>query len=389
MKRRSLFLVIGASLSLVVTASVFLTAANRFSFLRATGGEATLWKHYAAVAESEDMHGSKEFWASCDDLGYHVFTEPTQGTIEEGGDFAETPFFDALTYKDDRYVPSLFEMRNAVYPVKTGTHTYSYGLYPQSVIYDDVDLLQALNALDESVIGPNGWYLYNGFYYAKMITPNSISGQRFDNGESIGRNKTYWFLCEPIQWTVLSSGEGEKYLLSTMVLDAKCYYDGTSNRTIEEKTISPNNYQYSDIRTWLNADFYASAFALGNGFVATTSVDNSAKTTETGTNPYGSETTEDKVFLPSYRDYMNVDYGFINSEAKTSTRTSRTSEWSRAWGAPYEKSDVTNKWNGNYWTRSPKATYMRDVHVVESDGYINGGYNNYDSGVRPAITLAL
>ena len=72
------------------------------------------------------------------------------------------------------------------------------------------------------------------------------------------------------------------------------------------------------------------------------------------------------VFLPSYRDYMNVDYGFINSEVQTSTRTSRTSEWPGAWGASYEKSDVTNKWNGNSWTRSPKATYMRDVHASKA-----------------------
>ena len=374
---------------MIATTSILLSVNDTSSFSLANESETTLWKHYDAVPATEDVHGSKEFWASCDDPGYHVFAEPTQGTIEEGGDFSQTSYFEELVYGDDRYIPSLFETRNAVYPKATGASTLTYGIYPQSVICDDYALITALNGLDESAIDSNGWYLYNGSYYAKMKTPSSPLGARFDNGESIEKNKTYWFACEPIEWQVLSREDGQAYILSSMVLDNKCYYSGTTNRTIEDKTISPNNYQYSDIRVWLNDDFYASAFALNNAFIRTTTVDNSAKTTETGTNPYWSENTEDKVFLPSYRDYMNVDYGFVNSESASSTRGSRTSEWSRAFGINYEKNDNANKWNGNYMTRSPRATYLRDIHFVESDGHINASYNNYEQGVRPAITITL
>ena len=389
MNRKTLFLLTSASLALVATATLF-GAAKGASFPRAGVTETTLWKHYAAVTESENVHGSKEFWASCDDLGHHVLVEPTTGTIQEGGDFSKTAYFDDLAYGDDRYVPSAFETRNAVYPVSTGSHSFAYGIYPQSVIYDDYDLINALDALDESAIGPNGWYLYGGSYYAKMKTGATSTGARFDNGESIAKNKTYWFACEPIEWDVLHREDGTAYLLSDKVLDAKCYYDGTTSRTIDEKTVSPNNYRYSDIRTWLNGAFLDTAFALGEGSIMTTAVDNSAKTTETGTNPYASEDTEDKVFLPSYRDYMNVYYGFVNSEGATSTRTAKSSELSRAFGVSYEKNTGANQWNGYFHTRSPKATYMRDIHVVESDGKMNAGYTNYDNiGVRPAITIGL
>ena len=392
MKPRSKFLIAGASIAVLSTVSLFGMAAGNFSFLRATGTETIHWKHYAAVEESEDTHGSKEFWASCDDLGYHVFVEPTQGTIEEGGDFAKTSFFADLAYGDDRYIPSLFETRNAVYPTLVDAHTLHYGLYPQSVIHDPT-FIATLNALSDEDIGPNRWYLYQGAYYAKLETSGSLmSGQRFDNGDSIGKKKTYWFTCSPIEWKILANEEGNAYALSTLILDSGCYYSGTAARTIDEKTVNPNNYRYSDVRTWLNGSFYSKAFALGDAYIKTTTVDNSAKTTDTGMNPYACEDTEDKVFLPSYRDYKNVDYGFINSEEETSSRQSRTSEWSRASGAgvDYGRAEGESQWCGHYWTRSPKSTYMRDVHSIAPDGYIEGSSSNPDyRGVRPAITVEL
>ena len=389
MKRRSLFLASGATLALALTAAV-IASAGSFSFLKASGNESTLWKHYAAVDASEDTHGSKEFWASCSDLGYHVFLEPSEGKIEEGGDFSQSEDFAALSYGDDRYIPSLFETRNAVYPISTGTRTYAYGIYPQSVVLDDLSLLSALNALDDSAKGPNGWYLYQGTYYAKMTTSKYISGERFDNWESIGKNKTYWFVCEPIEWKAIATSEKEAYLLSTTILDNKPFYPNTDRRTIDEKTVYPNNYFYSDIRAFLNNDFFASAFALGSAYVKTTDVDNSAKTTDTGHNDYACEDSQDKVFLPSYRDYMNVDYGFVNSEAASDTRYARASEYSRALEIMCDFSEASYRLCGPYFTRSPGHGYERDVSLVEVDGLItNTAGTRYEKGIRPAITLSL
>ncbi len=63
-----------------------------------------LWKHYAAVEASPIMHGSKEFWANCSELGKHSFTKPAKGVFEEGGNFGATNYFTELQSTDDRYV---------------------------------------------------------------------------------------------------------------------------------------------------------------------------------------------------------------------------------------------------------------------------------------------
>ena len=74
--------------------------------------------------------------------------------------------------------------------------------------------------------------------------------------------------------------------------------------------VDSNNYKDSDIRTWLNNDFYNTAFTLGNEYIQTTTVDNSSLTTHYASNPYACENTQDKVFLSSYKDYTNSAYGF-------------------------------------------------------------------------------
>ncbi len=80
---------------------------NAVGILTETNEDAVIWKHYAAVEATFTSYGSKEFWASCSDPGTHVFTEPTKGTIQEGGDFSKTSYFSELTEEDDRYVAPL------------------------------------------------------------------------------------------------------------------------------------------------------------------------------------------------------------------------------------------------------------------------------------------
>ena len=88
-----------------------------------------------------------------------------------------------------------------------------------------------------------------------------------------------------------------------------------------------NNYKYSKIRAWLNATFYETAFSeLQREIILTTTVDNSVYSTGYDTNPYVCEDTEDKIFLLSYREVTNSEYGFSSS----SDREMQTSDYSRA-----------------------------------------------------------
>ncbi|MDY6276202.1 MAG: DUF6273 domain-containing protein [Bacilli bacterium] len=266
--------------------------------------------------------------------------------------------------------------------------TITYGLYPQTNVNDST-LVSALNAL--ATPESNGWYLYEGDYYAKLSATPYSSSYKFDNGTTIVSGKTYWFKCEPIPWNVLSNNSGEYYILSSVLLDVHCYYNSTSSRTIDGQTVYTNNYKYSDIRTWLNNDFYNSAFALGNSHIQTTTVDNSASTTDSSSNRYACANTEDKVFLPSYQDYINSSYGFSTSIDSTNTRYCITTDWARAKGAFYS-THSSYLYNGYYWTRSPDSGYSYYAWYVSVDGYLycdRYRVNRTDFCVRPSLSIKI
>lgn len=347
-----------------------------------------IWHHYAAVTPTENMHGSKEFWAKgSEGCSTPYFEDPGVTCTEH--DFSTYDSFEALTISDERYIPSLFEERNAVYPTLSNDgKTVTYGIYPQTNV-NNSSLVSALNAF--ATPESNGWYLYKGNYYAKVSAIPNDPNYYFDNGTRIVSGTTYWFKCEPITWNVLSNDNGEYYVLSKVLLDAHRYYHFTSNGTIEGQTIYLNNYKYSNIRTWLNDDFYNSAFALNSGHILTTTVDNSAETTNNLNNPYACENTQDKVFLPSYQDYINNSYGFSTSADSTDTRCCRTTDWARARGAWYAwySADSSYYYNGSYWTRSPYSGDSRSMKCVYANGDL-GGYSGVVGGehtVRPAITI--
>ena len=260
--------------------------------------------------------------------------------------------------------------------------TMTYGLYPQKNV-NTSSLISALNTL--TTPEANGWYLYNGNYYAKLSAKPWTSGYKFDNGQRIYENTTYWFKCEPIVWNILSANNGEYFVVSSVLLDAHRFSPLESEKVIDGKTIYSNNYKYSEIREWLNGYFYAQAFLFGD-FIQTTNVDNSVNTLSGSYTQVACENTNDKVFLPSYKDYVNQNYSiFISS----TTRCCKTTDWARAIGSETSTSnDYLN--NGYFWTRSPGDSYGWRVTSVSTNGNVSG-YSASDSGVsvRPAITISL
>lgn len=262
--------------------------------------------------------------------------------------------------------------------------TLTYGLYPQTNV-NDSSLISALNAL--TTPESNGWYLYGGDYYAKTSATPYEPDYKFDNATTIVSGVTYWFKCEPITWNVFSNSDGEYYILSSVLLDAhryKAYWSGTDGNGRYA-----NNYEYSEIRSWLNDDFYNSAFALNNSYIQPSTVDNSASTTNSSSNSYACSNTQDKVFLPSYQDYINSDYGFSTSTGSTDTRYCKTTDWARARGALYSTSS-SYLYNGFYWTRSPNSDYSGYALSVDYDGYLDRSSVNYTcNSVRPALTIKI
>ena len=187
-----------------------------------------------------------------------------------------------------------------------------------------------------------------------------------------------------------------------------------------------NNYEYSEIRVYLNNDFYNRAFtAEEQALIMTTTVDNSFESIfgsyadESGytaeTFNYECRNTQDKVFLLSLSDVNNAKYGFKNSyedviggatTANTfdTARLYYTSDYSRAMGAVTTTESILETapdvipeedlpkyiGSGTFWLRSPDG---------DRDGrgafFVGGGGCGHDtvygdrSSVVPALQIQL
>ena len=215
------------------------------------------------------------------------------------------------------------------------------GEYPQTRVEDD-KLISKLNSITQT--DAQGYVSYGGEKYKKM--------------------SYHWRKVEPIQWRYLSQDGDNVQFVSEKVLDSHVW-----NQTDHENGIYRNNYQYSDIRTWLNNDFLEQAFYYDPSLIQTVNVDNSAKSTGDSSNPYACEDTQDKVYLLSYKDICNEDYGFMDDASRI------------AYDAYGNACD--------YWLRSP--LYYDDLYArhVYDDGYVYNGYVLNSNGVRPALTRKL
>lgn len=91
--------------------------------------------------------------------------------------------------------------------------------------------------------------------------------------------------------------------------------------------------------------------------------------------------TNDKVYLLSYKDYLNVEYGFNSYEYLNKARRCLTTDWTRTM---CEASDNTFYY-GHYWTRSPSNKCA--ACIVSCIGSIGQLTSVQIACVRPAITI--
>ncbi len=254
------------------------------------------------------------------------------GWYRDGGKFVSSSNVYSFTMPNEEYIEvtarfaSQADVDLGKIPVQVGNTVY-YGLYPQDSVTDS-SLISKLNSSATST--SNGWYLYNGSYYAKKDST--------------------WFYCQRIQWSIMSNGT----LLSKKILDVSQYNSAYSTNS---------KYISSDIRTYLNGSFYNSAFALNSSYITVTTVDNSGPTTNVDNNQYASSNTSDRVFIPSYKEALNL--GSCSSTAWAGSTT--------------------------YWTRSPNGTASssRYVWYVQSDGSLAASYPmTYIRGIRPCIRIS-
>ena len=174
---------------------------------------------------------------------------------------------------------------------------------------------------------------------------------------------------KPIEWIVMKKEGNQVLLLSKYVLDAKPY-----NKEWEDVTVT---WETSDIRKWLNNEFYTTAFNKTEKAKIQTSLIKNEDNSEYGTS--GGNDTEDKVFLLSEKEAETL---FSNDEEKIAKAT-EYAEKSVVYGNE-EKSVL-------WWLRSPGG-YSENAAVVDRYGWVDRyGFivNINDGGVRPALYLNL
>lgn len=268
-----------------------------------------------------------------------------------------------------------------------------FGSFPQTLKDDGVTV--------GTVADSRGYYLgSDGEYYAAIKAVPYDSRYTFSNGDIIEKDKIYYFKVEPIRWRILSEGEGDALILCDSIIANMAYQptyseeDGeyyTSANGAPHKTYS-NSYEYSEVRRWLINDFYDVAFnGLQAEIILPTSLDNSIDSTGYDSNPYASGNLTDKVFLLSYKDITNENYGFFSdSETCDAERKIQTNDYSRATGA-WMDSSSRNFRNGWWMLRSPDATSSHNVREVKPDGTcLDVNYvGDFSEGVVPALRISL
>ena len=285
-----------------------------------------------------------------------------------------------------------------------GTYV-EFGEWPQTKKADAV-------TVDENVTKQAGMYTYykgsDNEWYAKV-------------------NSDY-YKVEPIKWRVFDeaydvdgnkgSATGKLLVAENILTGNVTYYeDIDNNRTIDDKTVYPNNYMHSRIRAYLNGISYNAASEtdegkwLDKGFfqtafgetaqqaIITTKVDNSEDSTTnyditngtiTKATTYACDPTDDKIFLLS--EYEVTKYSRSSESYKSSGKGNSRIRFTTDFAKANNVNQSQNEGEGGYWLlRSPLYIDSRYARNVGKDGNaINDNYIVYytGNGIVPALCIS-
>lgn len=268
---------------------------------------------------------------------------------------------------------------------KKDTTTWSYlyfGSYPQSEVTDAATITAINSAIAAKRISRKSctdvWA--NGTKYRRVLFFN-------DSDE----NDYRYFKWEPIKWKVLDNNDnGTLFIAADCVLDCVSY--------IETGDISTFSWETSDIRYWLNDSFYQYAFSPEEqNAISAWHVVNNEKHPYYGTTS-GKDTT-DKIYLLSYKEATNANYGFCSNSASSLSRQIRPSAYAYANGAK-KNTGESYELEGcfgcsSWWLRSigDDSNAFDDISPstssIEQDGTVSAAYTYHGKGVVPALHINL
>ena len=272
-----------------------------------------------------------------------------------------------------------------------------FGYYPQTIKAADV-------TVDTSTTDSRGYYLgSDGEYYAQVVAEPYETQYTFSDGTKIEEGQTYYFKVEKLKWRILTEnyeGSGNALIVCDTIVDMVNYQSNYVRRngyyyaTDEDGTILTdptatvgqgvdsnhqvyaNNYKWSELRTWLNDEFFDSFSANEKISIVLTEVDNSIESTNNRGQKYVCEDTNDYIFALSLADVLNTDYIFKSEDGDIT-------DYAKANGMYVHSSDAGIR---HGWLRSPNAG-----SDTGKDAFTAGSYNevDYNYGALPALQIQL
>lgn len=294
-----------------------------------------------------------------------------------------------------------------------------FGSYPQTIIFDN-ELIEKLNKLAgelPSFMHNHQWKSYNYYYAGIMIdymwyqdiilddvkyrgvyfnryrSSNIYSAHKSDYLQfeyGFFQEKTYWFKFDPLVWDVLTAYDNKYLLISHDIIDSQSFNVGSDNQKYSHNNGIgySNNYALSDIRRWLNIDFYKTAFTkVEREAINKTLVKNDISSTDGVDVNLVCPNTLDKIFLLSFTEVSTYYNNNFERSAKGTT-------YAQSQGL-YESLKSTSCGNSFWWLRSPLGRNTTCSYRVGPDGtyrILQAGVSSMysqvyrtNTGIRPAL----
>lgn len=301
---------------------------------------------------------------------------------------------------------------------ETTENTMYFGSYPQSKVTDEATL-EKLNALEidwiyyayylgtgspsSSVVMTQTDYMkyadveLDGVKYRAVYIENyrpystystyTTWGTTYQQSNGYSKDTVYWFKYEPLKWQILDADTG--LMVTEKIVDSQAFSNIMTKKAGEYHgtTIQyyANDYvNVGTISSWLNNDFYNTAFTdTEKKSISVTSLSHNAVPAYDGL--YGSTSkTNENVFLLSYYDLLNADYGF-------STYPLKDGDNRKASGTDYAFSQGLYKdrsYDYSSWRLRTAGAYSNNACTVNESGQIKDndkGVCDTTTGIRAAI----
>ena len=255
------------------------------------------------------------------------------------------------------------------------------GLYPQSVVTNK-DVIAELNKITN--LNALGYLEYNGLQYEKLTYTQKSYQAWFNNGTKLEDGATYYFLVEPVLWRVIDKENCTA--ITDQIIDTRYFAKSDIVNNIKP-TASPNNYRYSDINDWLNADgehvnsnfafkLCGSADDVVKNIILTVGLENGLASTKDESNQYVCDNFSSYFHLLSCAEY-------VDSYQKVLGLTKAT-DYAICKGVLVDHYTMNAEW----WLRTPSADGADLAKYVTCTGAVaSTKVNNDNIGIRPVSSF--